>query len=108
MITGKLISTAVGIACFTLSTAAMAQPEKKGGSNSSPAARAQSLEPSKKVKFKDKTSVDFDDANIDGSVKNPFGSIIQSRDQGFDKGFIKIRYNWHDQMVMSLSGLSGN
>ena len=84
---------------------AFAQKVKEKASN----ARSQkSLETSKRIKFKDKTSVDFDAAAIDGQAKNPFGSIVQSRDQGFDKGFIKIRTNWHDQMVMSLSGLSGN
>ena len=65
-----------------------------------------SLESSKKVKFKDKTEVNFDDANIEGSVKNPFGTIVNSRDQDINKGFIKLRYHWHDQMVMSVSGLS--
>ncbi|MCA2960152.1 MAG: hypothetical protein IOD12_07860 [Silvanigrellales bacterium] len=76
------------------------QPASKG--------KKSSLEATKRVKYKDKTSVDFDEANIDGSAKNPFGSIVNSRDQNFDKGFIKLRYHWHDQMVMSLSGLSGN
>ena len=95
-----------GILCalaFGLSSVAMAQKDR----NPAPAKKS-SLEVTKRVKFKDKTSVDFDDAAIDGSVKNPFGSIVNSRDQDFDKGFIKLRYHWHDQMVMSLSGLSGN
>jgi hypothetical protein len=100
----KTLHTIVALACsLTLSGTAWAQKDRNA-----PAAKKSSLEASKRVKYKDKTSVDFDAANIDGSVKNPFGSIVNSRDQDFDKGFIKLRYHWHDQMVMSLSGLSGN
>jgi hypothetical protein len=106
------------VVSWGMTPAALAQKE----SNSAPAAAAPSggernatspkkgtsLETSKRFKFKEKTNIDFEDTAIDGSVKSPFGSIINSRDQDFDKGFIKLRYHWHDQMVMSLSGVSGN
>lgn len=70
-------------------------------------ARNSSMEQSKKFKIgKDHTSVDFDDASIEGQAKNPFGSMLNSRDQDFNKGFIKLRYNWHDQMLISASGMS--
>jgi hypothetical protein len=59
-----------------------------------------------KVKYKDKTNVDFSDALIEGAAKNPFMSMVGSRDQEFGKGFVKIRYNWHDQLIMSTSGLT--
>lgn len=87
-----------------LSSTSLAQGGR-GGAAKAPAKQG-SLEGSKKVKFKDKTEVNFDDANIEGSVKNPFGTIVNSRDQAFNKGFIKLRYHWHDQMIMSVSGLS--
>lgn len=77
-----------------------AAPQPPKAKNSS------SLETSKKVKFKDKTELNFDAANIEGQAKNPFGSMITERDQDFNKGFIKLRYQWHDQMIMSTSGLS--
>jgi hypothetical protein len=98
-----LAATAIAF-CVAAAPDAYAQKSR----NTSRPAKASSLEATKRVKYKDKTSVDFDEAAIDGSVKNPFGSIVNSRDQDFDKGFIKLRYHWHDQMVMSLSGLSGN
>ena len=59
-----------------------------------------------KIKYKDKTNVDFSDALIEGAAKNPFMSMVGSRDQEFGKGFVKIRYNWHDQLIMSTSGLT--
>ena len=102
----RAAATAVAVVTvlFSYSPAAEAQKAKDAAANGT----KKSLETSKRVKYSDKTAVDFDAANIDGSVKNPFGSIVQSRDQGFDKGFIRLRTHWHDQMVMSLSGLSGN
>lgn len=58
-----------------------------------------------KVKYKEKTNVDFSDALVEGSAKNPFMTMIGSRDQDFNRGFIKIRYDWHDALIMSVSGL---
>jgi hypothetical protein len=58
-----------------------------------------------KVKYKEKTSVDFSDALVEGSAKNPFMTMVSTRDQDFNNGFIKIRYNWHDALIMSTSGL---
>jgi hypothetical protein len=58
-----------------------------------------------KVKYKQKTDVDFGDALVEGSAKNPFMSMIGDRDQEFKRGFIKIRYDWHDALIMSVSGL---
>ena len=89
--------TAALILCAA-SFSAHAQPAKRPAQSS--------LEGSKKVKFKDKTEINFDAANIDGQVKNPFGTMVTDRDQDFNKGFIKLRYHWHDQMIMSVSGLS--
>ena len=101
----KKTAALAAIACaFGPASLAIAQKDR----NTAKPGRTTSLETSKKVKYRDKTSVDFDAADIDGSAKNPFGTMVQSRDQDFNKGFIKLRYHWHDQMVMSLSGLSGN
>jgi hypothetical protein len=59
-----------------------------------------------KVKYKEKTDLDFEDTTIEGTAKNPFASMLMSRDQEFKQGFIKIRYDWHDQLIMSVSGLN--
>ena len=60
----------------------------------------------KRVKFKKDTKVDFDDELIEGGVKNPFSSMINSRDGDNKSGFVRIRKEWHDQMIMSVNGLS--
>lgn len=59
-----------------------------------------------KVQNKDRTNVDFDDALIDGKAKNPFGTLLNARDQEFNRGFINIRKQWHDHMILSVSGMA--
>lgn len=72
----------------------------KGGSGS------RSLESTKTVKYKSKTEVNFDDANIDGTVRTPFGQQLNSRDQKFNRNFINVRKNFHDQMLLSTGGIA--
>ena len=67
--------------------------------------KTKSLETQKRVKFKERTEVNFEDAHIDGSYKSPLAQMINERDQDFKRGFISIRQNWHDQMIISTSGL---
>ncbi|NBO37111.1 hypothetical protein EBU99_00845 [bacterium] len=84
-------------------SAIVAEAAPKGG-NSSGASK--SLENSKSVKYKSKTEVNFDDATIEGSVRTPFGQALNSRDQNFNRNFIKYRKHFHDQMLLSTGGLS--
>lgn len=65
-----------------------------------------SLENSKSVKYKSKTEVNFDEATIEGSVRTPYGQSLNSRDQNFNRNFIKYRKHFHDQMLLSTGGLS--
>lgn len=106
--TARVALAALALAVLPGAGTALAQKNAANGASSNSVGTQKSLETSKRIKFKDKTTVDFDAANIEGTAKSPFGSIVNSRDQDFNKGFIKLRYHWHDQMVMSLSGLSGN
>lgn len=87
---------------FSLFSTALAA--RKGAKQS---AADKKEEQSRKFKLsKDKTNVDFEDANIDGMAKNPFGTYLNSRDQDFNRGFINIRKNWHDHMIMSVNGMT--
>jgi hypothetical protein len=83
---------------FTSTAPWSASAAPKGGNKS--------LESSKTVKYKKKTEVNFDDATIEGSVRTPFGQGLGSRDTNFKNNFIKVRKNFHDQMLMSSGGLS--
>ncbi len=96
------------ISITLLATYLLTQTSLALGAESKPKTGASTTEQSRKVKikYKDKTDVNFDDALIEGAAKNPFMSMISNRDQEFSKGFIKIRHDWHDQLIMSVSGLS--
>ena len=89
-------------ALLLLAFALMATPTRgeAAGKNS------KSLQTSKSVKYKKKTEVNFDDANIEGSVKTPFGQSMSSRDQDFKGNFIKVRKHFHDQMLIGAGGIS--
>jgi hypothetical protein len=90
---------AFAVSLLLLQTAAPAWAQGKGGGS-------KSLESSKNVKYKAKTEVNFDDANIDGTVRTPFGTSFNSRDQKFGRNFINVRKNFHDQMLLSTGGIA--
>lgn len=92
-----------------LATAPMAFAQGKSNSSGSSFKPGSSMDgQSKKVKvnYKKQTDLDFEDTTIEGTAKNPFASMLMTRDQEFKQGFIKIRYDWHDQLIMSVSGLN--
>ena len=87
-----------------LSQILIAAPKQGKSSKSSSESSLDSGE--KKVEYKKNTKVDFDESTITGERKNPFATMLNSRDQEFNKGFINIRKNWHDKMIMSVQGLA--
>jgi hypothetical protein len=91
-----------------LSQILIAAPKQgKSSKSSSKSSSESSLESGeKKVEYKKNTKVDFDESTITGERKNPFATMLNSRDQEFNKGFINIRKNWHDKMIMSVQGLA--
>lgn len=102
----RTFSLILGFAVLSSSQAAFAQAKRPSAGSSGARPAPAGGEQSKKVKFKDKTELNFEDAAIDGQIKNPFATLMNSRDQDFGGGFIKLRNNWHDQMIMSVNGLS--
>ena len=103
-----IAAAGVGLVLFCAnSSTAFAQQKKPPAKSGSTMGASGYDSQSKKIKvYKKETSVNFEDTAIDGSAKNPFLSMLGSRDPEFNKGFVKIRYNWHDQLIMSVSGLS--
>lgn len=102
-ITHALLAGFIVASATTVGTAE-AQGKKKPAAA---AKRKSGLETSKRFKAgKDQTKVDFDEAAIEGQAKNPFGTLLNSRDQDFNRGFIKLRYNWHDYMKLGAMGMS--
>ncbi len=104
MVLGMRIGAAACVLCSL--GVAWADAPPKGGADSAPK-KASSLEgQGKSVKYKNHTSIDMDEANIDGSFKAPFASSLEHKKEDFNSGFIKLRTDFHDQMIKSVSGLS--
>lgn len=55
----------------------------------------------KRVKA-NKTKVDFEAAEIGGARKTPLGQMINQNNAEKDYDFVRIRRNWHNQMVESV------
>ncbi|MEY2988575.1 MAG: hypothetical protein RJB13_2096 [Pseudomonadota bacterium] len=91
----------IALAALALTVTTFESAYAQGGK-----ARGKTLQTTKSVKYKKKTEVNFDDATIEGSVKTPFGQSLSSRDQKFDRDFIKVRKHFHDQMLIGAGGLS--
>lgn len=102
LLNSLVVTVAVALAAPCLSPDSASAQSSRRSSRVNGAADGQA----KKVKYKKDTKVDFDDELIEGGVKNPFSSMIGSRDGDNKTGFIKIRKEWHDQMIMSVNGLS--
>jgi hypothetical protein len=60
---------------------------------------------SKGGKAGDKTKVNFDEVDIGGQRKTPFGDMITNNKLKKDYDFIKIRQRWHPEMIESASSL---
>lgn len=52
-----------------------------------------------------KTSIDFDEADIDGQRRQPAGIAITKKNPDQDYDLINLRLRWHPEMVQSTSNL---
>lgn len=86
---------------MTCGSGTVAFAQKKGSS-----LERQTVIKNKKGGNADRTNVDFDEADITGQARNPFNSLLNARDQEGPGDFIRLRKHWHDQMIISVSGLS--
>ncbi len=96
----------LSVSSLVLSPLLAVEAEASGKKNRNSRVKGAKQGQSKKIRYKKDTKVDFDDELIEGGVKNPFQSMIGGRDGDNKSGFIKIRKEWHDQMIMSVNGLS--
>jgi len=59
-----------------------------------------------KMNKRDKTSVDFDEATLEGRRRNPSGIALNQQKANKDFDLIKLREHWKPEMVQSTSKLS--
>ena len=56
----------------------------------------------RKVIYKDKTEIDFEDVDVEGDLKKPHGAYLLDRRRGNFNPLIKIRTDFNDQILRSV------
>lgn len=82
----------------------------KGSASSKGSSRGGKMlmqEKSIKTKKGDSKSLNFEETSIGGERKTPLGSFISQTKSDKNFGFVKIRTNWHPEMIQSATMIEG-
>jgi|TARA_R110002110_G_scaffold211282_2_gene423951 hypothetical protein len=66
------------------------------------AAQAQDEEESRKVIYKQRTEIDFEDVDVTGELIKPAGALLIDRKRAKFNPLIKLREDWDDEMKKSI------
>ncbi len=100
----KLFSFSI-ISVFFINSSIVAAPSHLG--EDAKKSRERTIIHEKKVKFKkgERTTLNFDAANISGEVKMPLGSRVESIQSDKSYDFVRVRTRWTPEMAQSASTL---
>lgn len=115
------IYRAILVACALLMTTEMsfAKGKKKSDGNAENGTVASEAGPGPKSsrerniiregrqKKGDRSKIDFDSTDISGQRKMPLGSLVSQNKPDKDYDFVKLRWQWHPEMVQSASSIEG-
>ena len=91
----------------TNSEAGSGQPATAEPGQGSKAARERNLVREGRQKKGDSSKIDFDSTSIAGQRKLPLGSLVNQNKPDKEYDFVKLRWQWHPEMVQSASSLEG-
>lgn len=60
---------------------------------------------SPKVIYKEKTEIDFEALDIEGTTKKPMQSLITEQSRAIFNPLVKIRKEWHQEMIDSIDDI---
>ena len=66
------------------------------------AAHAQDKEEDRKVTYKQRTEIDFEDVDVTGELIKPQGALIISRKKATFPPLIKLREDWNDELKRTI------
>jgi len=94
---------------MVVSSEALAQ-KKKASAPQKPAAaaagaREKHIVREAKSRKGDKSKIDFEGVDISGQRRTPFGSLVTNDQPTKNYDFVKLRYEWHDEMLQSARNL---
>lgn len=109
----------VATTIFMIGTPSFAKGRKKAeggeGTNASAAepgqvpksTRERTINREGRQKKGDKSKIDFESESIGGMRKQPLGSLVSQNKPDKEYDFVKLRWQWHPEMVQSASSLEG-
>ena len=66
------------------------------------AAHAQDEEKDRKIIYKERTEIDFEDVDVTGELIKPQGALIISRKKATFPPLIKLREDWNDELKRTI------
>ena len=63
---------------------------------------AMAQDDSRRIVYKKKTEIDFEDVDVEGDLKKPHGAYLLDRRRGNFNPLIKIRTDFNDQILRSV------
>lgn len=84
----------------------MAKPKKKKSSSTQGSAvRERVISREARAKAGSKTKIDFEDTEIGGAAKTPFGSLLSNTKSNKNYDLVPIRTDWRPEMLQSATSL---
>jgi hypothetical protein len=84
----------------------MAKPKKKKSvSSKGSAVRERVISREARAKSGSKTRIDFEDTEIGGAAKTPYGSLLSNTKSNKNYDLVPIRTDWRPEMLQSATSL---
>jgi hypothetical protein len=89
-----------------MSPEVMAKSKKKKSANSQGSGvRERVISREARAKSGSKTKIDFDDTEIGGAAKTPYGSLLSNTKSNKNYDLVPIRTDWRPEMLQSATSL---
>jgi len=96
----------VFLSLVVLSPEVMAKAKKKkAASSQGSAVRERVISREARAKAGSKTKIDFEDTDIGGSAKTPYGSLLSNTKSNKNYDLVPIRTDWRPEMLQSATSL---
>lgn len=91
------------VAMFGFAPGLMAKEQKKP--SASPGTRERVISREGQSKAGSKTKIDFEDTDIGGAAKTPYGTMLSNTKSNKNYDMVPIRTDWRPEMLQSASSL---
>lgn len=100
-----LIVLILSLAILAPEALAKAKKKKSASSQQGVTSRERVISREARSKTGSKTKIDFEDTEIGGAAKTPFGSLLSNTKSNKNYDMVPIRTDWRPEMLQSASSL---